>query len=197
MRKHKGFTLVELLVASTILIIVLSIVIASYKTGFTAFSHNSVQKELLQNGRVIINRLSREIRQTGGIFLTPDSPNLTSCLSSAGYLPAELLFENTPSEQTEYIVYTELNSDPSILYRLKVQFYFWHNPSDLVFWNAVDSDGNLPDANIVDAQIAGEYINELSFSDGIEPKLITIDLKLAKDDQDVNLITKVGGRNVK
>jgi prepilin-type N-terminal cleavage/methylation domain-containing protein len=58
----KGFTLVELLVAVTILAIIMAAFFTIFKGGTAAWQKGEVRTELVQNGRIALDRMASEIR---------------------------------------------------------------------------------------------------------------------------------------
>jgi len=60
---HRGFTLTEMLIAVTIFVLVIIAVYSSYALSQRAYREGERVTEITQNGRVILERLAREIRQ--------------------------------------------------------------------------------------------------------------------------------------
>ncbi len=69
-----GLTLIEVIISITILILILFIVYSSYTLSIQSYVEGENIAEITQNGRVILERLSREIRQAKEIVtdLTED-----------------------------------------------------------------------------------------------------------------------------
>ncbi len=58
-----GFTLTELLITITVMSLVIGVVYGAYILSQRAYRAGGISAEILQNGRVILERMSREIRQ--------------------------------------------------------------------------------------------------------------------------------------
>lgn len=61
--KKRGFTLTEVLVTIAILVLIIGAVYSAYVLTQRAYQEGEMAAELTQNGRVILERMSREIRQ--------------------------------------------------------------------------------------------------------------------------------------
>lgn len=64
----KGFTLIEVLVVVVIFMAVAMIVLSTVFLSSQIYSHQEKTTEVLQNGRVVVDAVSREIRQTRKII---------------------------------------------------------------------------------------------------------------------------------
>jgi len=64
-RDPKGFTLLELLVGSTIFLTVLAAVYTAFLTNQTTFSRGKNKIEVQQNGRLAMEMMARDIRMAG------------------------------------------------------------------------------------------------------------------------------------
>ncbi|XOB41993.1 MAG: PilW family protein [Candidatus Nealsonbacteria bacterium] len=73
-RLQKSFTLTELLVTITILILVIGAIYGTYILSHRTYREEEIAAELTQNGRVILERLTREIRQAQLIATDLASP---------------------------------------------------------------------------------------------------------------------------
>lgn len=70
----KGFTLIEILITVFLSVIVATIIVASIVLGGRIYEDGREKIELIQNGRVVLNVLTREIRQAERIVTSlPDS----------------------------------------------------------------------------------------------------------------------------
>jgi len=78
-RKSPSFTLTEIIVTITILILIIGAIFSLYISGQRAYQKGEAASELTQNGRLILERMTREIRQTGEIITplpdVPDNPD--------------------------------------------------------------------------------------------------------------------------
>lgn len=70
----KGFTLIEILIAVSIIIVVATIIVTSIVLGGRIYDDGKEKIELIQNGRVVLDAISREVRQAEKITTTlPDN----------------------------------------------------------------------------------------------------------------------------
>lgn len=198
---HSGFTLTELLVTITIFIIVIVAVYSVYVLSQKAYREGEKIAEITQNGRVILERMIREVRQAKEMVTelpqVPDNPDKPP--------PSEIEFEDghTPSP------YEELGSDyyyiryyiPEDSNELKRQYrvYCFEECAvcDTYFrWNdtrIVDSTEENTHPCLLEETTIGEYIAELKFWGS---GLINISLVLSKENKEIGLQTKILGRNL-
>lgn len=93
-RHQIGFTVIELLVTSTLVVIVLTAVYTIYAASHTAYKKGLTKTDVQQNARIALDQMIREIRLAGY-----ESPTLTNpacpppkkatsgCTDNAGILP--------------------------------------------------------------------------------------------------------------
>ena len=62
-----GFTLTELLITITVMSLIIGVVYGAYILSQRAYLSGGVSAEILQNGRIVLERMSRELRQARGI----------------------------------------------------------------------------------------------------------------------------------
>jgi len=94
MKKHQsnsqGFTLTEVLVTVSAFLIIVIIIYSVQAFSQKAYQRGETATEIFQNGRVILEKMSREIRQAKEIVTslpeTPDDPEFPP--------PAEILFQD-------------------------------------------------------------------------------------------------------
>jgi len=85
-----GFTLTEVIVSITILVLIIVSIFSLYLFNQRAYQGSEVTSELLQNGRVILERITRELRQTDEIVTSlPDVPD-----NPGNPPPEEILFRD-------------------------------------------------------------------------------------------------------
>ncbi|MCG2677232.1 prepilin-type N-terminal cleavage/methylation domain-containing protein [bacterium] len=63
MNRERGFTLVELLVAVALLSLIMVAFFTIFKGGTAAWKKGDIRTELVQNGRIALDRMASEIRQ--------------------------------------------------------------------------------------------------------------------------------------
>jgi type II secretory pathway pseudopilin PulG len=184
-----GFTLVEIAIAIAIAIIIISAAYASFTIGEKA-SRKSLQKaELAQNGRISLDRISREIRQTTEIVtLLPSNKD-----DPSNPPPSEIMFEDGHTAITQYITYYK---DGANLKRKITHFYFGDTDPPPLEWavqGAKDADGNPPSEKVDEDEIVAEYINQLQF---YGERIVNIDLTVQKNEEAIDFKTSAFGRNL-
>lgn len=191
LRKCESFTLVELLVTIVILVLVIGAVYWAFALGQRAYQEAEMAAEIAQNGRVISERMTREIRQARDIVteLSDDQAGATSTVE----------FEDGHDiTYVGYIRYFWEEQDNTIK-REKIAYYFSdsgdpNNPNTYVAWNATPPAGETLETVILESsQIIGEYVNDLQIWGS---SLINIALTLEKKDKILDSKTKVFGRNL-
>lgn len=184
--KKQGFSLVELLITISILVIVTSAIYSGYLLSQKAYRESEASAETTQNGRVIIERISREIRQAREI-ITDLPATSTEATSTIG-------FEDGHGTTTyRYIFYYQENNEAQ---RKVIGYYFSADPEQtLVPWDAVPPLGQTLEIKTLEEPVAvGEWVNNLGFwnSEG----LVGLILQLEKNEKIIDLETKVFSRNL-
>ncbi len=184
--KKQGFTLAELLISISIFVIVTSAIYSGYLLSQKAYRESEVSAEITQNGRVVIERISREIRQAREI-ITDLPATSTQATSTMG-------FEDGHGTTTyRYIFYYQANNE---IQRAVMGYYFSADPEqNLVPWDAVPPPGQtLETKTLEEPVIIGEWVNNLGFfgSEG----LVGLILQLEKNEKIIDLETKIFSRNL-
>ena len=193
---QKGFTLVEILVFITIFLFVFTGIFNIFLFSQTFYGQITVQSELLQNGRVILERITREIRQ---------GENIVTQLPQVSDNPAsEIEFQDghTPSpyeylESDYYYIRYYFSSSTKELYR-QYRVYCFDNCeycNTYFRWDDTRIEGAdiVPThACVLEEKIIGEYIKDLNFWGS---GLINISLSLNNRGQELTFQTKIFGRN--
>lgn len=179
----RGFTIIELLISSAVGTLVLVIAYVSFVTGQKLYRRGILNAELSQNGRIALDRTSREIRQTGQVVtvLSPTPPT-----------PAqnEIKFEDGHTDTIQYIRYYLSGSE---LKREQGHYYFPSEPSAWVDYDAKDGYG-APANYMTDLdQVVAQNITFINF---YGEKVIGIDLTVERDGKDIQFRTKNLGRNL-
>lgn len=186
----KGFTLTELLVTVAILVILIGAVYLSYNLSQKAYSESERAAEIIQNGRVVLERIVREIRQAKEI-VTELSDEKTEAVN---------LIEFQDGHEPSYIHYLRyyLDTDQTIK-REDVAYYFSDSgdpasSTTYIVWDAIPPGGEeLASTTLQGPEVIGEYISDLGFWGS---KNINIFLILEKKDKTINLESGVFGRNL-
>ncbi|NUM25169.1 MAG: prepilin-type N-terminal cleavage/methylation domain-containing protein [Candidatus Buchananbacteria bacterium] len=183
--KRSGLTLIELTVAITIALLILLIVSSTFILNQRVFRKSNLKSELVQNARITLDLMSREIRQAKElvtILPTDDSDPLT--------VPHEIQFEDGhTTSQIQYIRYF-LDSDD--LKKQIIVYYFDTDPSTYVYWDDVDAFG-APDQSVLEEKIIGENFSSMNFFGGDN---ITIELFLEKQTEAIEIDTVINPRNI-
>lgn len=182
--QHLGFTLTELLVAMVILVLIVGAIYSGYVLSQKAYREGEMAAEINQNGRVILERMVREIRQTKEI-VTSLSATSTDATSTIEFEDGHIV------ERYHYIHY--FKEDNNVKREVK-RYYFSGDPATYVVWNATPPPGEEKLATTTkEAKIIGEYVTDLGFWGG---SVINIFINLKKADKEIDLETKVFGRNL-
>jgi prepilin-type N-terminal cleavage/methylation domain-containing protein len=178
-RWNPGFTLTEILVAVAVFSFITMTIYSVYQLSQKAFRETEKVAEITQNGRVVLERMIREIRQTKVIIT--ELPSDDSITFEDGHI----------SEPYHYIHYYREDADVK---REVIGYYFSGDPEILVSWDAVPPEGQtLETKTIEEPRTIGEYATSLSFS-GL--RVISISISLEKQDKSVALQSQVFGRNL-
>lgn len=181
-----GFTLVEILISLSLLLIIFLAVVSVYTISQRLYVLADNQAEISQNGRVIIDRLTRELRQTQDIVTTLPATN-----SNPETLPDEIMFQD--GHDPEIIRYIRYYLDGQDIKKQIIAYYFTINPEQYVYWHAIDQNGNPPQNKILEDKIIGEYVYDWEFWGN---KLIYINIYLVKNQNSQIINTAIYGRNL-
>lgn len=182
-----GFTLLETLIGITIGALLLGLVLAVYTLTIRSVQASETRSELTQNSRVIIERLTRDLRQTRALATilppTADDP----------LHPPPSTLEILDGHNTAGYRYLRYYLDNASLKRQVKQYYFATDPTVFVPWDAEDDFGNPPLTTVLEDELAGQYVSNLKFY-GID--LIYIELTLTKGNITHTAASAVFGRNL-
>jgi len=183
-----GFTIIEVVIVISIAMLILLITYDVLLVSQKSFTMGDVRLELVQNSRVILDRLTREIRQTPEIVTSLPQTN-----SEIGFPPAdEIQFQDGHGlEDIQYLRYYLIDSS---LYRQRIVYFFSEEPATYVVWNAFDGFGQPPESTILENKIIAEYINDIDFYGS---NIIYIDIWLSKHNLIEHFYTGIWGRNTR
>lgn len=176
----KGYTLIEVLIASAIFLVFLSAIFTLYVQAIRSYRFGQARIELIQNSRVCIDTISRELKKASFIIY-PDEKTLFEEGSS------EIIYDSMTSREIE----DETFSSTSI-------FGFRYNQEEktaewLMYHPDFDRD-NPTENEIIWSKVIGREIESLNFSLKYKdnPQLVTIKLRSARQDENtVSLLTRV------
>lgn len=182
----KGFTLTEVLVSIVIFLLVMGAIYAGYSLSQRAYLAGEVSAELTQNSRVILERMTRELRQSREIVT--DLP--VSMADAFNYIEFE---DGHYPERYHYILYFQ---DGNEIKRELKSYYFSGDESVLVPWNAIPPSGEYLGEKIIEpARIIGEFAGDLKLW-APEIRKLNIFIRMDKNDKQIDLSTSVFGRNL-
>ncbi|MFH1597638.1 MAG: hypothetical protein ABIB97_01020 [Patescibacteria group bacterium] len=178
-------TLIEIILALFIGIMVFLAITAIYFLGQQFYRSGSDRLEIVQNGRVTLDRLTRELRQTVGI-----TTELPGTKEEPGFPPpSEIQFQD--GHQIDTIRYFRYYLDGNQFKRQIIVYYFVEG--EYVNWNATDVSGQPPSSLVQEDRLVGEYFSDLQFYGS---EAIVIETSLEKNNSATNLRTEILGRNI-
>lgn len=180
---NKGFTLTETLIVLSIFILIVGAIYSGYVTVQKAYRESESLAEANQNGRVVLERMARGIRQARDIVgeLPSDPENALSFLE----------FEDGHAQDPYHYIKYFKNEDK--LMREEIKYYFESNPDVFVFWNASSSTETVSSTTVKGPEEIGEYVSELKFWNVPE---VNIFLKMKKNNKEPVFKTVIFGRNL-
>lgn len=193
----QGFTIIEVLITLTIFILIIVIVFSVYWASQEFYQMGEVRAELLQNGRVILERTTREVRQAEEIVTAlpqvpdnPDNPPPQEIEFQDGHTPSP--YEYLSSDY--YYIRYYLTISTQELYRQYRVYCFDPCETCAAYfrWNDTQGGDQAHPCNLEEKMI-GEFVKEVKFWGA---GLINISLILTKQSEEINLQTEIFGRNL-
>lgn len=183
-RKGAGFTLIEVLIIVIIFSLVVGIIYGSYILSQKAYLEGETSAELTQNGRVITERITREIRQAREI--------VTELSEEEAGAASTIVFEDGHIDESYHYIRYWL--DNSQVKREIAGYYFSDDIGEtLVAWDSIPPLEQTLETKILENPVViGEYVNDLKFWGS---ETIHLSLVLSKRDKTINLATDIFGRN--
>jgi len=178
-----GFTLSEMLIVVTIFVLIILTVYSAYFLSQRGYQKGEQVAEITQNGRVILERISREIRQAKEIIteLSDDGSEISSIIEfEDGHITTRYY----------YICYYQEGSEVK---RKVKRYYFPSDPSTFLSWDTTSPVETLTTITTEGPVIIGEYVTNLEFWGS---RIISISLTLEKKNKSIELETKIFGRNL-
>jgi len=198
--ESSGFTIIEVVIVTAIFCLVVGLILNIYVFSQKFYRQTEIDAELLQNGRTVLERISRDLRQAAELVTQlPQVPDVPQDPPSS-----EIEFQDghTPSPYQElgsnyYYIRYYVNADTMELYRqyrvycfdpcLSCSSYYRWNDTMLVGGQQVQ-----PQTCDLEDRVVGEYMSNLQFWGS---GLINVSLNLEKSGQTINLKTAIWGRN--
>lgn len=183
LKLNEGFTLLEIVVAVSIFVLIIMISGSLYAISQRSYTSSENKMELVQNGRVAFDRLSRELRQSVEIA--------TPLASSSSEAENEILFQD--GHDTDQITYVYYYLSGNNLRRAKMIYYFNEEPGIYVRYSSRNEDGDSPEDNILEDKIVGEYFKNIEFWG--EDGLVYASSTLANRGEEFKIKTNIFSRN--
>lgn len=155
MSRARAFTLVELLIALVVSGILVSISVRIYGVTRTALQQDQAKADLSQNARIVLGRLSRELRQTPDIVTILPANQSDNSIAQPGYIEFQDGHANDLTYKRYYLNGTVLEQDTK-------EYYFSSAPGTRVRWDAT-SNGATPTASVISTQDIADNIQSISF----------------------------------
>lgn len=179
-----GFTLSELMIALTITVVIFILTISTYILSQRAFRKCQIKYELIQNSRVFIDKITRELRQ---------SPEIATALPETySGAPSEIMFQNGhDTSTTTYIRYYLSGTE---LKRQTLHYYFIGEEETYVRWDELNEFEESPESSIDEDTLISEHINTIVFFG--EPTITNILANFSKNQENNYIYTTIYGRNL-
>jgi len=185
----KGFTLVEVLVAVSVGLVVILLSYTCYDLALRFAERENRKVELVQNGRVALDRITRDLRQSQE--LATDLPAIANDPDNPP--PAEIMFQDGHNQEpVQYIRYYVAEGN---LHREYSHYYFSDDPDSWVIASAVDEFGHSAEKAVDADEFIAEYIDHLVFWG--EDRVVHISFSTLSLDEKVDFLTSVCGRNLR
>lgn len=185
--QRKGFTLFETLTAVALTVVFLGLGTTMLITYQRIHRKEYDTLEITQNARVIMDRISRELRQSDVLVThlpqfrgTPGDPP-----------PSEIQFQDGHDTVTIHYIRYFLNGTD--LNRQIIAYEFASNPGVRVPFDALDVDGNPPTQIEVENRVVAEYVSDIDYW-GLT--LVRLSITIEKNNASLTTESAVHGRNL-
>lgn len=188
-----GFTLTEVIVALAIFVLILVSIYLGLTLSQKGYREGEKLAEITQNGRVALERMTREIRQAKEIVtqLPSDESDATSTVEfQEGHRPP-ICPSVEPETEYYYIRYYLSGNKLKRLCQVYCLDECQSLPTVCSSYHEWNETGVHP--CFLEEKTIGEYLNSLGFW-GFP--VINVSTTLKKDDKFLNLRTKIYGRNL-
>lgn len=181
-KSPKGFTLLEIMVSLSLFTFAIILVNSMYSLAQKSYNKGANKGELVQNARVSLDRMGRELRQSVNIVtILPETD------SDPNNPPAtEIFFQD--GHDISRITYLRYYLDGTNLMRSRIAYSFIGDPGTYVSWDSVGASDEILENHVV-----GEYFDKFEFwgSSGS----VYISLALKKNQDSFSIDTSVFKRN--
>ncbi len=190
----------EVLVAMAIFAMAVILIFSIYFTSQKFYQKTETKAEILQNARVILERITRELRQTQSIVTTlpqvsdnPSAPPTSEIEFQDGHDPSPYAFLGS---DYYYIRYYFSTTTGEINREYKVYCFDDCLDCSVFFkWNdmqVIDGVPTMARSCLLEDRVIGEFVSEIKFWGA---GVINISLKLKKLNEEIDFQTNVFGRN--
>jgi len=195
MRNNKGFTLTEILIVVVIFLLIGIVVLDIYLLSQKIYQRGENQAELLQNGRIILERITRELRQAKEVVSA--LPEVADNPDDPPFSEIEFQDGHTTSTDYYYIRYYIPEGTEEIYRQYRVYcFDACESCFDYFSWDDIEIEGEeIIHTHVCNLKekIIGEYLSDLKIWGG---DLINIILILEKNNEGIQLKTSIFARNI-
>jgi len=177
-----GFTILEIAVSISLFSIAILLTGSMYIISQRTYNKGRDQGELIQNVRVVFDRITRELRQS--VEMVTDLPD------SEGSAIAEILFQ--AGHDTDQITYLKYNLEGTNLKRYHIAYEFSSELGTYVTYDSTEG-GLTPNVRTLSGKVIGEYFADLNFweSEG----LVNYSVSLEKGQETIDISSMVTSRN--
>lgn len=180
---ENGYSVLEIIVSLTIFVVAILLVGSMYSLSQKTYNTGSNQAELVQNARVSLDRISRELRQSSNIITVIPATNASPA--------SEIFFQD--GHNAEQITYLHYYLNGGNLLRKHTAYYFNSAPSTYVAWDSVGEFGSPPNEIVFEDRIVGEHFESIGFWG--ENGLIHIIVNLTKNQGNLEVDSGIYSRN--
>lgn len=184
---RRGFTLIESLTVFAVGILILGAIFGIFSASRQALVIGGRRAELVQNGRIGFERMSRELRQAQ-VFVTalPETNTMPGN-------PPPSLFEFQDGHEPLTLTYIRYHLIGTTLSREVSYYAFPSAPETRVVFTSRDALGNAPVKTVIEDITMAEGFENLQFWGG---RLITVSATLRSQDTALALQTTLYARNI-
>ena len=146
MRSTTGFSLIELLVSSTIMLIVFAMVFTAFIQTRKVSERNTMDAEILQNARIGLDEMARTLRMIG--YRRDQAQGQVAIIEAA---PFQIIFNaDLYAEKSALPPEMDVNLYDAAIYTSPAQNYTTH--AETIRWTLDSSDDGLVDRRDIDDQ---------------------------------------------
>ena len=195
---RSAFTITELLIAVAVASILVVMTVSLYSLIKRSIVQDQTKADLSQNARVVLDRLSRELRQSPQIVTQLPTNQAGSALVPQAVpidantpQPNEIEFRDGHANDLTYKRYFLSGTTAEMQVK---EYYFAGSPGVRVLSTATDGQGNPPVAGVISTQDVAENVKSMTFSasgTAIQAIIVTSD----GGNQSFSLETSVVRRN--